>query len=206
MKIYITPQVFLKLKYYANATDKEISGMGHSILLDDETILVDEVYCFKQTGFSASTELDKKDVANFYDTQAKKGIDTSTFNVWWHSHVDMEPFFSVTDDTTAKSFLSDTYIVSIVINKAMKMYGRIDVYKPFKHYLEVDVKMHIDDEQLKKTIEAEVKKKVKTSFIWEDKRKKKKNNKSRSKRIDYIDDLDDEIIENIINKNHGNKR
>lgn len=178
MKILLSTQAYLKLKYYSLQCNTEISGLG-LIHINNKNIIVDDIYLINQQASYASTELDKKSVALFLQEQHKKGIDTSLIKLWWHSHVKMDVFWSITDDSAIEC-LGDTsnLIVSIVINHQLDMLGRIDVFNPIRITLDdVPVKLNIVDNNLKKQIKKEIKQKVNNQIFnrkWNWKKHQKK--------------------------------
>lgn len=196
MKIYLTPKAFLKLKYYAQATDGEISGLGRSYQINEEAVLVDEIYCLEQTSSSVGTELDKKAVASFYDKMHRARQDTSKIRAWWHSHGDMRSFFSTTDDETINTgFKCDSYLISIVVNRKMELEGRIDIFKPFRCSLETEVEVYMEDKKLKKEIIEEVKEKL-LMKPWFTSQSFSKKNRQKGKKQKTLEELNQELIGN----------
>jgi len=167
MKILLTQKAYLKLKYYTQGCEEEISGIGQSEKIDKETIRITDFFLFKQEVSGASTDLDKSEVAKFYQEQNKKGIDTSNYNVWWHSHCDMGTFWSSTDDSTIDTaFLVDSYIVAIESNHKLDFKARVDVFNPFRFTIEASVEIEMEDKKLKKNIDKEIKDKVSSGFCY----------------------------------------
>lgn len=211
MKIYITPQAYLKLKYYALSIQEEISGLGIGRKLGNTDVLVEDIYCFKQKVNGVNTDLDKKDIADFYVKMHKAGKDLSEIRVWWHSHCTMAVSFSPLDDKTIdEGFKCDSYLISIVINHRLETEGRIDIFEPFRCTIEADVEIYLEDTKLQQAINAEVKEKVNNESIYtypynesfkskkKQKKKKKSANKQKQQKINYNlpnDNIDvDELI------------
>jgi len=182
MKIYITTQAYLKLKYYTQAVEGEISGLGTGHKIDLNNVLIDNIYCFKQESSATATDLDKADVANFYQKMQNDGKDISEIRVWWHSHGKMEAYFSATDDETIKnSFQCDNFLISVVINRELTMKGRVDIFEPFKYELNANVEILLEDTKLKTEIDKEVEEKVNVGFSYNF----SKNNKNEGVLWDY---------------------
>lgn len=200
MKIYLTSNAYLKLKYYALAADGEISGLGKCHALNEEAILVDDIYCLKQTSSGVHTELDKEAIAEFYEKMHKAKQDISQLRLWWHSHADMKSFFSGTDDETLKlGFKCDSYMVSVVINHDLEMVGKIELFKPFKYSLDATVGIYLEDKKLEARIKAEVEEKVTSPVAWyvgqkPHKKRKKKSKKKQGNLKDLERAIEDEDI------------
>lgn len=201
MKIILTSQTYLKLKYYVLGCDDEISGIGQSQYVNQDTIKITDIVIFKQDVSGGSTDLNKDEMANFLSEKLKRDGDASDWNVWWHSHASMGTFWSGTDDDTIKSFLSDGYIIALETNHKLDFIARIDVFKPFKHTIEdIDVEIDIEeDPRLYDKITKEIKEKVSKCFgyKWNDEEepeeKDKKNKKGKhANQITMIED-DSEI-------------
>ena len=160
--IEITPEAYLKLKYYVLNADDEISGLGISKIIDEQ-ILVTDIFLLEQESAGASTELDEKAISKLiaYLHKTKK-IDVATLNVWWHSHADMSVHWSPTDDANIEQFVNSKYLISLVYNKELEYKARLDLYKPFRITIDIDsVTLAIENAELQKKIVKEIAKKVK---------------------------------------------
>jgi len=155
MDLIITKEAYLKLKYYIGLVDTEISGMGKSHIDKDGDIILSDVIIFHQEVSGSSTDLDEASMAKFLSELMKKGEKTEEWNVWWHSHADMDVFWSSTDDDTiAEHCNHQSHLISLVGNRKGKFKARLDLFpkdtSPFNyqeiHYKEdVDVKIEEDD-------------------------------------------------------------
>ena len=180
-KIAFTTLALQKIRLYIEKADGEISGLG-KITNDreNERVLIEDVILLDQKNTGASTNIDQDSLAKFYDELMQKGEDTSHWKLWWHSHADMDVFWSGTDTSTIDDFDteqdSNNFFVSVVGNKAGEFKCRIDVFRPVR--IEVDDLewVQVYDKGLEEEIEKEVKEKTSTP-----KSKYKQN---------YYDDLD----------------
>jgi len=123
-QILITSKAMEKIYSYTNAVDTEIGG----ILLIDKTNgkpLIKDALLFKQRATKGDVELD---LSNLSTELAKmKKEDVELLKGWWHSHNDMDTFWSGTDDDCFSSLLNVSPVVyGIVVNKKGKLLLRAD--------------------------------------------------------------------------------
>lgn len=132
MKIYLKLLAYRKLKSLITNCDTEIMGLGKVTATNKEIVIIEDVEIMKQEVTSASAEFDKDKLMEFVHSRVAKG-DASDWRLWWHSHADMDTFWSATDTDNIDN-MGDTaeWMVSIVFNKEMKNLGRVDVFKPLK--------------------------------------------------------------------------
>ena len=137
MKLILKSKASLKLKYYVNAIDGEISGLGKINIDKDQNIIVEDVRIFKQKITGSTTDIDSKDIAKFYFELQKNGQAVKDWNLWWHSHDNMGVFWSTKDDSTIEEHAGGgPFLVSLVTNKKDEYKARLDIYpkdtSPFK--------------------------------------------------------------------------
>lgn len=139
MKIFFLPLAYQKIRIFIDSTPHEISGLG-KIKKIGRTIFVEDVQIFKQTVSPVETVLDRRSLGRFYDDIIKRGEDLSEWKLWWHSHADMDVFFSKTDVETIEDFDNDTekdnWMLSIVLNKRGDVLCRIDSFSPIRYVYE----------------------------------------------------------------------
>ncbi len=168
MKLILTPQAHLKLKYYTELVDGEVSGMAKSTINKNKDIIVKDVIIFKQEISSSSTIIDDEAQAKFLNDLMKKNETLEDWNIWWHSHADMSVFWSTTDDTTIENHVGiQNYLISLVTNKKNEYKARLDIFpkdqSPFKKIsfctfdLEVKVQSNKELEQEKKKLKKIIK-------------------------------------------------
>ena len=103
-----------KIRKWVDLCDQEISGLGKVIIKDDGSLHVNSVYLLEQEVSPAETELDDDSVASLlFEARADEG----EMVFWWHSHVNMNVFWSGTDLTTIKQFGKNGALLSAVYNK-----------------------------------------------------------------------------------------
>lgn len=136
MKIIITDRAYSKLNNFVNLVNTEISGMAKSTINKEKNIIITDFIIFDQEVTAGSTIISDESQAKFLNELMKKNEDPSCWNVWWHSHCDMGVFWSGTDDKTIEEHTSQTFLISLVVNKKMEMKARLDIYpkdlSPFK--------------------------------------------------------------------------
>jgi len=191
MKLILTNNAYLKIKYYIECTNLEISGLGKSTF-DGENIIVEDIMIFKQECSPASTVLDDKNQAQFINQVMKKKQKIEDWNVWWHSHADMDVFWSGTDENTIRSHSNQTNLISLVGNKKGKFKARLDLWpkdnSPFNipviYTKELLVELEtLNNEELKQRIQQEISQKVSQKFqqTWNNNDWNKDWNKNQNK-------------------------
>jgi hypothetical protein len=158
--LHITYEAYQKMALYIEAASGEISGLGTITRTNELT--VDDVFIFPQECGGAHTEIDMKDIANEMIRIDKEGGNTGAVKVWWHSHADMEAFFSGTDtDTIEEMGATFPYLVSIVGNKRGQFNARVDVFNPIRMTSEMRLEItHDNDVETRERIEQEVREKI----------------------------------------------
>jgi hypothetical protein len=158
--IYITPKAKEILDTYIDIVESEVSGLG-KVKVENGRIVVTDIYLLRQECDGVSTELNQEDVAKFLEEMVIKGEDTSDLKLWWHSHANMNVFWSVDDDDCIERF-QNGWMVSIVGNKVGEYLARFDLYNPVR-FAEEKIELVVDwstNENKRKKLEKEVKEKV----------------------------------------------
>lgn len=228
MKIKITNEAYQKLKYFILSCDTEIAGLGKvsEIEIEQEcdeyngmgygsdlhkktesvpALLIHDIEILPQKVTGVHATLDEDALAKFLTNKIKSGEDVSEYKVWWHSHVDMEAYFSHIDKATIEESTEFPYLISIVGNKKMEFETRIDIFKPLRITLPavLDVE-HAGDKKIEAWCKKEIEEKVESErFNWwpnsgNKKRKKKKKNRLNNTQKQYssgnVDDEDDDLL------------
>jgi len=123
-KVLITSEALEKIYSYAYAVDTEIGG----ILLVEKTDghpIIKDALLFKQRATKGDVELDLTNLSKELSKMKKE--DVEKLKGWWHSHNDMDAFWSGTDDECFANLLNLSSVVyGIVINKQGKLKLRAD--------------------------------------------------------------------------------
>lgn len=170
MRLLIEPQADEKIRAYTALVSGEISGLG-KVTVDGDDFIVTDVAIFEQEVSGVHSTIPTAALAKFQDEMVKKGESMREWVLWWHSHADMDVFFSSTDTDTIYNSTEFPFLVSLVVNKARESKARVDVYKPVHMYMELDVEVisktsEAIKELCKADIEAKVQKpKKQTGFL-----------------------------------------
>lgn len=102
-----------KIQYWVDKATGEVSGLGLTRIVDGFPVVVD-AFLFNQECTPTTTELEENAVAKaLYEHRESNG----ELNFWWHSHVNMQVFWSGTDDTTIKELGGQGVCYATVFNK-----------------------------------------------------------------------------------------
>ena len=123
-KVMINEVELEKIHWYVDKCDVEISGLGKIVKLDDGTLYVNKIYLLKQECTASDTELDAEAIADLlYESRKDEG----EMLFWWHSHHNMQVFWSGTDYATIEDLGKNGMIVASVFNKKREI--RTAIYK-----------------------------------------------------------------------------
>lgn len=146
MKCYLTHDVALKMKYYVESVDAEISGVGKTRMIDED-IIVEDIIIFKQKCTGSHTDLDVEDEAKIMYERDKRGESSKDWNLWWHSHNNMDVFWSGTDeDNIRKQAGNGNYLLSIVTNNDRKYKTRFDIFPKDVSPLKIKTHYKVEDD------------------------------------------------------------
>ena len=198
MKIILTKKAQLKLKYFVELAEGEISGVGKS-RFEGENIIMEDVIIFKQECSSARTILDDEAQAKFMYEMIKADEVVEDWNIWWHSHASMAVFWSATDDATVKAHSGQDYLISLVTNKAGEFKARVDSFaitRPFNIKVfsttDIPVEQYVEeDEELYMACIEEVATKVTKPVVPERTYVKGFRDNKDQKKLPYYDGYDD---------------
>lgn len=122
-KILIPATIMQKLQFIVDNCDLEVSGLGTVIYDKEENAYrVTNAILLDQEVGSAHTDLDDQAVAKaLYDTRNDEG----ELAFWWHSHVNMNTFWSSQDHATMEAIGKNGLCVAVVMNKKEEIRGAI---------------------------------------------------------------------------------
>lgn len=154
---------YRRIMAYAEACSLEISGFA-DITFDQQryAFIVGEVFLLKQEVSGGDTDINEETLSEFMLQMIQAGK-TQLPRLWWHSHVNMQAFFSGIDTGTMKtSFKNDSFMVALVVNKRREMKAMLEVFKPFSFTLDdipVKIEMGFPEgvpDQIKREVEEKV--------------------------------------------------
>lgn len=165
--VTIDHQVKDKLDAYIAIADGEISGLGTVIQPERGKFHIQDIHLFEQECSGASTDISSEDVSKSLVQAVNAGLNPETLKLWWHSHANMQAFWSGTDHSTAKALDNESnhWMLCLVQNKRGEYKLRLDVYDPTYLYID-DLNLTVLRpansliEQLRPEVNAKVKKYV----------------------------------------------
>lgn len=121
--VSIDEPVWQKINHWIQKAPGEVSGLGKVISVGGMFRVIDAILVKQENG-AASTELDPASVAKaMYELRNTPGH----LNFWWHSHVNMNVFWSGTDIDTIREIGRHGFVVSTVLNKKREMLSALYV-------------------------------------------------------------------------------
>jgi hypothetical protein len=178
LQLIIPLESYRKIMAYAELCNTEISGFADVEYQKElNAFVVGKVYLLEQEGSAASVHMDEEAVAKFNDDLIRKGAKQLP-RLWWHSHVNMEAFFSGTDEATTEQLRNDSFNISLVVNKRNQMKAKANIYYESisitklmgeeetleeKEWLDIDpmpIHVSMEYQKIPKTLVDEVEKKV----------------------------------------------
>ena len=112
------------VRQWTHLADGEFSCLGTV----SEDLYVNEVHLLEQECTDTGTELDSDAVTNLL-----LSVDhPEKVRAWIHSHADMQCFWSNTDAECIEGLANESFLVSIVVNKAGDYRCRVDLFRPVR--------------------------------------------------------------------------
>ncbi len=175
MNIIIPVEQFQKLRLYVEGVPGEISGFG-KVRKEKDTLFVEEIRIFSQSVSGGDAKLDYKSLGKFWDELMKNNEEPADWKLWWHSHANMDAYFSNIDEATIEDYDTqqqvDNWLLSLVTNKLGKTMTRLDVFQPIRCTIEnLPVDIRFNNPAVKEQIKKEIKEKV-TQVSYIPKRRK----------------------------------
>ena len=124
LRVEIDAEAMEAIRQWTHLARGEFSCLG--VVTDD--LFIESVHLFEQSCTDASTELDPAALAKFLTRcdQPEK------VRGWFHSHASMKTFWSQTDNECIEALQNESFLVSIVVNKAGDLRCRVDLYQPVR--------------------------------------------------------------------------
>ena len=118
--VEIAPTPLAVLQAYVAECTGEVSGFGRIRVVPAWNRLIIEDLCIAgQQSSPAHTEISSDDLALFLDETLDRGEDTGLWRLYWHSHGDLDVFWSGEDIATmGTGLLQTSWWVSLVTNRA----------------------------------------------------------------------------------------
>lgn len=117
-KVIIDNEVYRRIMHWINKSDHEVSGLGMVSLQPDGILRVIHAMLLPQVNTGTSTDIEPEDAAKMlFKCKDLPG----DLRFWWHSHVNMEVFWSGTDMDTIRKIGAGGWFLSTVFNKKREM-------------------------------------------------------------------------------------
>ncbi len=121
MKIAIPYKIYEQIMFFVDKSTIECSGLG-KIVVTNDGYKVTETVLLKQENTATHTEIDAAAVAKaLFDLRDSQG----GMYFWWHSHVNMDTFWSKTDKDTIEEIGRNGLCVAVVFNKKREKRGAV---------------------------------------------------------------------------------
>ncbi len=167
IEVKIAYDAYRKLRIWTDIAKGEVSGLGTVEEIRDKhgrltAYLITDIDLIKQKSTTVETALDEQAVNEYLYRLVTEGKDPSKVKLWWHSHGNIDVFWSNTDSENIERLCNSGYFISLLTNKAEKLLCRIDVYQPFQITLDqVDINLNLfEEDELLDTCEREFRSKV----------------------------------------------
>ncbi len=172
--IFITGRALHRLKLLLRLCPAEIAGLGY-VAPRPDGLLIQDVFVLPQRVTDSDAELDPEALLGFLSGFVADGGDPSSLQLWWHSHVDGELYWSPTDLETIERFPGNR-VISVVGNQKGELLCRLDLFAPRRERLE-DLPLVLADEDggsatldleaLRREVWAEIRTKVRMRIPME---------------------------------------
>ena len=131
-RIFIPDEIFQKIMWWVKKSNHEVSGMGKLTQSGDLFTITDAIL-LPQKNTSTTTDIEPEDVARaMYQLRDTPG----ELRWWWHSHVNMQAFWSGTDKDTIRDCGQGGWFTATVVNKRCEMVSALYVKEPLEIMLD----------------------------------------------------------------------
>jgi len=138
-KVVIDELVYQRIMHWVNKSQYEVSGLG-KVVVEDGVVRVVAAYLLPQKNSQTSTDIEAADVGRLaYETRDEPG----ELRFWWHSHVNMQVFWSGTDLETINQLGAHGWFVHTVFNKRNETRTAISMGDPFPAMID-NITLHIE--------------------------------------------------------------
>ena len=167
-KILFTKEAWDKIHLYIEHCPNEISGLG-AAKFDGDNIIINDIGIWKQECGPAETEvIDHESVVTLAAEMIAKGHSMEELCVWWHSHANIDSFFSATDHNCIEKWINNKFLVAVVGNKKGKYKGMVAIKQPIPCHID-DIEVGLATEEIDisqaEVIKAEIKEKISAPVV-----------------------------------------
>lgn len=125
-RVVIENMVYHKIMHWINKSNDEVSGLGKITYKDGVISVVDAILLPQKNG-STHTDIEGDVVGKAMFLLKDTPGD---LRWWWHSHVNMDVFWSGTDRDTIDKITQGGWFVSTVLNKRYEMRSALSMVHP----------------------------------------------------------------------------
>jgi hypothetical protein len=162
-EFYISQKDWDKIQQYSqqayDSHKAEIGGMLVAIEDKDGDWQLKDPVILKQEVSGSNCVLDKDDLALYYTKVGTKLKKKNFRFVWWHSHHNMDAFWSGTDLTAIKEYSDGDFSFALVVNLRQEYKLRVSVWKPIEVHEDVELTIIGIDKKVPQKIQDEVEEK-----------------------------------------------
>ncbi len=145
-KLFMPMHVWQKLMAYVQACPVEISGFGLLDLCNGD-LMVDDVYILEQVAGPGSVEVSEETLHRHLFEMERDGGNSGRLRLQWHSHVNMEAYFSSVDLRNIEDYQAD-WMVSLVLNKRGEFDLRLDMFRPYRAWTPLQLRVRVPSDVL----------------------------------------------------------
>lgn len=125
--------VWQKLMSYVLVCPTEVNGFGLITRVADTIFVLDDVLITDQEATGGGVDVGVDTMTKFITDLTMQGVDIGKLRLQWHSHVDLDAFFSGIDTNNIERYAKG-WVLSIVVNKRGEFDARLDVFEPFRFW------------------------------------------------------------------------
>ena len=133
-ELVINKDVYQKVMYWVDRADTEVSGLGAIEIIDGVPTVID-VILLDQECTGVETELDPEAICKALYAYEKSGK-PGDIRWWWHSHVNMDVFWSGTDYAAIEQLGKSGWFLSTVFNKKRELRTAFYGTSPMKLFVD----------------------------------------------------------------------
>ncbi|MFA5395906.1 MAG: hypothetical protein WC346_07865 [Methanogenium sp.] len=173
MTIYILKKALKKIQYYVKNCDVEISGFAKISKYGEDSLLIYDAEILEQYVSATHSDFDEESMVRFMTEKIRNKESIVDYKVWWHSHANMQAYFSAIDESTIEQSTEFPFLISLVMNKQYEYACRLDIQNPLR--LTIDniqlVEVDEEDEELEKQCQEEISQMVRKQSLFGGKKK-----------------------------------
>lgn len=136
MNVYWTLEAEARMRFFVDLYDTEVGGFATAMYdADSNSLIVSEPFLIPQEVSAGEVSYDDSGLAFAIERFGDKLDDPKFMAVAWHSHVNMDTFWSTTDEDLIERYAKAGIkkLMCIVMNKKQKYKCRVDFFDVMHH-------------------------------------------------------------------------